>query len=440
MLKRRFIPYIVGVCIIAIISLSYVGYRAYEDHVEFQPLSDSLDSSSKKIPLAEEGRTEFEHEHTHHTQQRNRQASAVRGRNIVDSFGHSDEYVYEINGIPYYTNVPLSQEDLVAKEWQMTGKMSPAVEEAFKKIKSTSEVVTQRVVTPDGTLHEVVVPRNSQYEEGDAILAAEINPPISFETPENRVVLRIEDVAYAVPSEYLAIADPYEREEYFNKFVWSIENGISMEEVEKEVAQGELDFSLSDEQKQSIDEIEAIGERKRVVDAMYGPQPSDKPPVKVSFLRDEGNSRLPGWLQKEEDILLAGSGEVVGGGKHSGADTVSEGSIPLDTDTAPPRADVPVSPANRPDMVKPTPSPPSVADIENQLTPQGIEAELTEGLSTNPADKAQQFIDQYGTEEGLRRLRESDPDAARRFEQERRGEKTRSSPSSDSGQSPSAAP
>lgn len=42
--------------------------------------------------------------------------------------------------------------------------------------------------------------------------------------------------------------------------------------------------------------------------------------------------------------------------------------------------------------------------------------------SVFPTDKAenkvQQLIQQYGTEEGLRRLRESDPEAAQQFEQE----------------------
>ena len=73
--------------------------------------------------------------------------------------------------------------------------------------------------------------------------------------------------------------------------------------------------------------------------------------------------------------------------------------------------------------------PKSMADLEKQLTPEGIEAELTEGLSADPADKAQQLIDQHGTEEGLRRLRESDPDAARQFERDRRP--SRDAPKSD---------
>ena len=34
-------------------------------------------------------------------------------------------------------------------------------------------------------------------------------------------------------------------------------------------------------------------------------------------------------------------------------------------------------------------------------------------------NKAQQFIDQYGTEEGLRRLRGMNPEAARRFESDK---------------------
>lgn len=72
--------------------------------------------------------------------------------------------------------------------------------------------------------------------------------------------------------------------------------------------------------------------------------------------------------------------------------------------------------------------PQNVADIEKQLTPQGIEAELSKALSPEHFNKAQQLIDQYGTEEGLRRLREMDPDAARRFERERKGAPSRDVP------------
>ena len=82
--------------------------------------------------------------------------------------------------------------------------------------------------------------------------------------------------------------------------------------------------------------------------------------------------------------------------------------------------------------------PPSVADLEKQFSPEGIEAKLTEGLPTAPADKAQQFIDEYGTEEGLRRFREMDPESAERFERERRG--APSDDGYDDGQSPDDSP
>ena len=50
----------------------------------------------------------------------------------------------------------------------------------------------------------------------------------------------------------------------------------------------------------------------------------------------------------------------------------------------------------------------------------GVEANGWEGLSPEQREQAKAFFDQYGTEEGLRRFREMDPEAARQFERERR--------------------
>ena len=83
--------------------------------------------------------------------------------------------------------------------------------------------------------------------------------------------------------------------------------------------------------------------------------------------------------------------------------------------------DVPAQPEPRtPERVPAIDFPTSVADLEKQLTPERIEAELSQGLSPDRFDRAQQLIDQYGTAEGLRRLREMDPDAAAQFERGRR--------------------
>lgn len=227
--------------------------------------------------------------------------------------------------------------------------------------------MAQRVVTPDGQIHTVVVHQDYQYEDGDQILKAQLQPP-DEEFVEHASII-IDDVEYDLPEEYYSIEDPYERRVYTEKFWWSVENGVSMAEVEKKVAKGELDFSLSQADKGYIDEEVAREERHRLLLQRQKPPLSDKPPVKVSFLPDEGDGTLP-----------LGSSAAVDGREHLATDIISEGDTPVDTDTAPVLSDVPVSPLDSPDMVKPI-STQSVEGIEKQLAPAGIEAELSEGVS-----------------------------------------------------------
>ncbi len=238
------------------------------------------------------------------------------------------------------------------------------------------------------------------------------------------MTLTVGGVKYEVPG-YHSIADPYEREEYFNKFTWSIKNGVSMAEVKKKVEARELDFSLSEKMRRYVDRIEGQRERAQwLSDQFPKPLPPDRPPVKVRFLPDEGEDALPGWMQKLERNPRLESGEAVASGSDSGVDLVSEGDSPIDTEGT-------LSPKDLPDMVKPTPSDQSMAELEKQLTPEGIETKLSNGLSPERFSKVQQLIDQYGTEEGLRRLREMDPEAAKQFERERSAPPVRSKPDDD---------
>ena len=58
-------------------------------------------------------------------------------------------------------------------------------------------------------------------------------------------------------------------------------------------------------------------------------------------------------------------------------------------------------------------------------------------------EEVKQFFDQYGTVEGLRRLREMDPEAVRQFERERRGAPSRDAPKGhthSNGQQPADVP
>ena len=82
-----------------------------------------------------------------------------------------------------------------------------------------------------------------------------------------------------------------------------------------------------------------------------------------------------------------------------------------------------------PERAPPVDFPTSVADFEKQLTAKEIEKELSEGMDLERFNKAKQLFDQYGTEEGLRRFRDTDPEAARQFERERRKPPVPSEPS-----------
>ncbi len=132
--------------------------------------------------------------------------------------------------------------------------------------------------------------------------------------------------------------------------------------------------------------------------------------------------------QAIKDRVPPSSGAEIEGFSSRESDTTGDSAseqVPLDDDfdnSFP--DDLPPFDTELPQFEKPN-FPPSVADLEKQLAPERIESELGEGLSPERFRKGQQLIDLYGTEEGLRRLRESDPEAARRFEQERRGAPSR---------------
>ncbi len=431
MLKHRFIPYIVGVGIVVLTAVSYFGYREYQDYVELQAnLSDA-----QALNHLGWGQHDYSsHDHMHHGEGAPIDSDSEKpGAERQTDSGHEHpyfvgrtpdgNYAYNIAGYLYTSKAPMSQRSIEIQEWIRTGKMTSGVQEAIETAEELREEATlnviQTVVTPNGQLHHVIVPRWEQYEEGDAILESELAPPeiegaALAEKPWLNNKTEIDGVWHSYPEAYYSIEDPYERREYGDKFRWSIRHGISMAEVEKKAAQGELDFSLTEDEKRMIEQREEQIERSKLL-AFAAPSFSDKPPVKVSFLPDDAPDALPGWVRKGEVYGPSGAvihsplgrGEAVSDGDYSEAAPFSDGDITEDTSGAPVRPDVPVSPSDLPGgMVKPQ-SPQSV---------KGIEAELSKRVSTGPVDKAQRLIDQYGTEEGLRRLRESDPEAARQFE------------------------
>ncbi len=428
MFNRRFIPYIILAGLILVLSACYISYRAYQKHLAFERFISDASSFNRSIEHNDKDR----HVHptdTHSHRQRDADSNPVppAADDIANPFfigKQGNEYVYKVGVGDYghiYTSEPFDRGFIEMQAWEITGEKTPYVEKRLKELAENSPYkgqVVQRIVTPDGQLHNVIVPHDRQYEEGDAILRSELDPPILEALEQDQPPARVEVAGEPIPDEYYAIEDPYERHEFIDKVGLSKQLKISMVEIEAKIAKGEIDVSLSATQKENVDNNLAMEERGRILNSFAKPVPSDKPPVKVRLLSDTAEDALPGWMRKLGDTLPSGSSEAVPDGDYSATDPFSEGSINEDASGAPVRSDVPVSPSDLPDIVKPI-SPQSVADIEKQLTPQGIEAELSEGLSPERFDKAQQLIDQYGTEEGLRRLRTMDPEAARRFESDK---------------------
>ena len=370
MLNRRFSPYVIGVSIIALLSVTYFGYRAYRNHVEFKAFISKTEAfnrslagqsvhSSEAAPEVSAGQSEsalapqaggVDSEHKHHLH-------PAEGK-----------YVYKIAGFSIHTEEEMSQSDLEVEEWFITGKKTPAVEAYLKthqkEVRLDRHQIMQRVIGPDGTMYKVIVPIGQEYDEGDAILRSELELPAHL-TAEPRGT-----------------------------------------------------------------EGETIHDRLALLEPQIIPPPlSDKPPVKVSFLPNDGEGAVPGWMQKMLRRSMAelppgaleGTGlppgvlegsESVSAGGYSGVSNFSEGG---NTDTA---SEAPVSTSFLPEIVESTPSRRSEAggQVPNKMptlpTSEGIGVQL----SPERFDKAQQLFDQYGTEEGLRRFRDTDPEAARQFD------------------------
>ena len=105
-------------------------------------------------------------------------------------------------------------------------------------------------------------------------------------------------------------------------------------------------------------------------------------------------------------------------------DSIASGSIDEDIDVLPARSEgTPVIPKSKTSVMSEHVHHEDGHAHETQTikTPapaaaKGVEADGWVGLSSEQRERAKRLFDEYGTTEGLRRLKESDPEAARRFE------------------------
>ena len=413
MLNRRFTPYPVVVGLIALLSVCHIGYREYQKHVEFERFISGTEAFNHSVEHTDQD------EHIHLTEAHTHAGGNPDPSTTADTTNpyykgkQGDEYVYMAGGKYIYSVAPLDQEYLELQAWVITGEKTPYVEKHLKRLAENSPYkgqVVQRIVTPDGQLHNVIVPHGWQYEEGDAILRSELDPPILEAFEQDQRPARVEIAGEPIPDEYYAIKDPYERQEFIKKVMFSKQLKISMAALEAKIVKGEIDVSLSAREKENVDNNEAMEERERILKSFARPVPSDKPPVKVSFLPDEGEDALPVWTRKMERNPQLGNDEIGSGAAYS---TTAHD----DVRGAPVRSDLPHFPADLSRVVEPVSQ--DIADLQKRLMPEGVGAKLEQSVSPDRFDEMQRLIKQYGTEEGLRRLREVAPEAARRSESDK---------------------
>ena len=246
MVNGRAMPYIIAISLIASFLISYLGYSGYQTHVEFEKFMSDAEDFQRSV-----------------LEQATFRGASSEGTGREDFIAYKNE---------------LSKRD------HLNG---------AKAVFHSEDMVIQLVETPDGKIHKVFVPLGFEYQEGDAVSRSELEPYLV----ENTVI--INEVQYDMPDEYFTLT-PYNRVIHDKKVLHAQALGISVEEVDKKIANGEIKISLSEKEKKLIDEREA--KRAELPNVPRTSQPVlDRPPVKVQYL--PGQRKIRGWTDKVRGLF-----------------------------------------------------------------------------------------------------------------------------------------
>ena len=421
MLNHRFTPYIVVVGLMLLLVAYFMGYQQYQKEVTFERFISDAEAFNRSV--VDEDRSEF----VENVLSTDRQTGSghLPAHILVESFSKDNIGQKPVKSGQLIETIPLSQDDMVM----------------------------QQVRTPDGEIHEVEVLRGWEYQDDNVISRSELNP---YE-PVSLGIIGVVEVPPGV--------DPYEYSEQADKIFQARTLGISVEELEQRIAAGEGE-ALKEEADRlllsrglgiSMEEVERLTAEGRLYNPGPGeeipptqkPAMSDKPIVDVRLLsegRDAMHGQMPKWAQDYGALLSVGREKGIDSIRDDTAAPSGSSSVQgVDADrgfneTRPIQAAAPRPPSDISSLIASSKPPRSEFGVESPkpsapLSAEQIESQLKQQLSPEQFGKAQQLIDRYGTEEGLRRLKESDPEAARRFERERRPVPSRDVP--DGGQSQS---
>ena len=271
----------------------------------------------------------------------------------------SVQYRIDVSNPPIQAGV-ISKAEEVEFELVDWSKIPPDLRAKWENF-DPAPMTLQRIQTPNGKVHFIELPVDIDFSKVEIVVSEEMAKHSTLPPTGSFPDVISVDKADIPKGESV--------ESYVYKKRWALFLGVSVEEVSKQVERGHLP------------PLPPITERTSIIEF----------PIEVLIGNDE------------RAASGGGSGERQQAGTRRADATVADDVVNR----------VPVR-SGASEGVEPVHQ--GIADLEKRLKPQGIEAELEGVVSPDHFDKARQLIDEYGTEEELRRLREMDPEAARQFE------------------------
>ena len=279
--------------------------------------------------------------------------------------------------VPIKVNLVESENRVVKTKWSAK---TDIPEESIGTTWTADEMIEQSIELPNGTVIEILSIPGMEIQEGDAVSLEELGSRM-----RTRITIMTDEGPYEVPVD----EDP---EIATKKSLWASSLDVSMKDLDRMIANRELVVPpiTQEEHEINIKLLRKFG--KRVT-------------TESESFEDEN------WRDAELMPVSDATGSV------SARDNSFE-----DIDI--PSARAKVSPA--------------AGELKTPVLKQQGDGELhtphiKKNVEAASREKVQQLIDQYGTAEGLRRFREMDPEAARRFESDksRLGQERRPVPSHD---------
>ena len=440
MFNRRFTHYIIAVGILVLLSALYLGYRAYQNHVDFGEFMSR--AVSFRQSLDKDTQPGVDSTDSQNIQSRGDAVSLTSGLapNQTEYLNtHGDES----------SSPPVKVRIMTPKEVALYSDGDPhaavRVESQHRppvpdRTWTNDEHVSQWVELPDGELVKIITIPGMEIREGDRVSLQYIE-----NAKDNRGrYIEIDGERYDFPPE--PTDDEYAREYVLQKSVWAETLKTSVQEVEQMITNRELIVKLShetmtpEETEINLNLLSAV--RPDLYEAVQPLSVSSE--IKTGEVEEWLNSassvsseiktgEVEEWFNSaSSELLLPGevnslllhrsdfppvssvSSEIKTGEVEEWLNSASSVSSEIKTGEVEEWFNSASSELLLPGEVN------SLLLHRSDFPP--VSSQKTadhDGLSAAPADKAQQLIDRYGTEEGLRRLRESDPEAAERFESDK---------------------